>query len=146
MRVNRAYTRVCLPTTLLSFSNLRRPTPQAVLVAAYTRRLQRLARLLQRYDARLGQALAALGLQGQQEQQEEGGGTDAAAAPARAASALAQGLAQAEGDVLAALSAADAAPEPQALLQLGSDCAQLAAQAAAAGRAAILAELQGGRE
>lgn len=119
------------------------PHMQAVLVGAYCRRLQRLAALLQQYDAELHRALAALGLA--QEQQEGQHGSEQQGRPpatADALAALADGLQRLEQQLMTAALEAAEPPAPEALLQLGSDAA-LAGQAAAAGPAAIVQALQG---
>lgn len=115
---------------------------QAVLVDAYCRRVQRLATLLQHYDAHLQAALAALGLAAPKQQQEVESGSPALAA-ADAAAALANGLRQVEEQLTVATLGATATPNPEALLQLGACAKSAAARAAAAGPAAILAQLQG---
>lgn len=118
---------------------------QAVLATAYGRRLQRLAALLQQYDAQLQHALAALGLMQQQQQsgaqysrpeeQLEQPSVDALAA-------LAAGLQQLEQQLATAVLGAAEPPTTDALLELGSTT-ELAAAAAAAGPCAILQALQG---
>lgn len=119
--------------------------PQAALVAAYGRRLQRLAALLHQYDAQLHRALAALGVtqqqrgqqpREQQQQQDAQPSTDALAA-------LAAGLQQLEQQIVTAVEGSTAEPLSQeALLGLASGT-DLAAAAAAAGPTAILQALQG---
>ncbi len=121
-------------------------------MAAYGRRLRRLAALLQQYDAQLHRALAALGLaelhqgqapseqqqqqqQQQQQEQESRASTDALAA-------LAAGLQQLEQQLATAVQGASEPLSPDALLDLAGGT-QLAAAVAAAGPAAILQTLQG---
>ena len=118
-------------------------------MAAYGRRLRRLAALLQQYDAQLHRALAALGLaelhqgqapseqqqQQQQQKQESRASTDALAA-------LAAGLQQLEQQLATAVQGASEPLSPDALLDLAGGT-QLAAAVAAAGPAAILQTLQG---
>ena len=130
----------------------RRPAPhvQAVLVGAYGRRLERLAALLQQYDAQLYRALAAVGLAQQQQQgeqlgsEQQGGDQQGHPRPATAdaLAALAGGLRRLEQQLVTAALEAAEPPAPEALLQLGGDAA-LARQAATAGPAAILQALQG---
>lgn len=118
---------------------------QAVLAAAYGRRLQRLAALLQRYDAQLQRALAALGLMQQQQQsgdQNSKQEQQLEQPTADALAALAAGLQQLEQQLAAAVLGAAEPPTTDALLELGSKT-DLAAAAAAAGPCAILQALQG---
>ena len=106
---------------------------QAALVAAYGRRVQRLVALLQQYEARLQQALAALGLP-----QQHGQGTQSAES-----ASLSDHLHHLEQQLAAALDATGGAgPTADALLCLVSG-APAAADVAGAGPGAILAQLQG---
>ncbi|PRW60151.1 hypothetical protein C2E21_1578 [Chlorella sorokiniana] len=116
---------------------------EAVLVAAYGRRLQRLAALLQQYDAQLNRALAALGLASEQHGQQHSEQQQQGAQPStEALAALAAGLQQLEQQLATAVQGSSAEPlTPDALLALGSGT-DLAAAAAAAGPTAILQALQ----
>lgn len=121
-----------------------RPYPQAALVVAYGRRLQRLAALLQQYDAQLHRALAALGVTQQQRGQQPREQQQQDAQPSTdALAALAAGLQQLEQQIVTAVEGSPAELlSPEALLGLGSGT-DLAAAAAAAGPTAILQALQG---
>ena len=112
---------------------------QAVLVAAYCRRLERLASLLRQYDSHLQQARAALGLAQQLHEQGE-----EPRCKAVASAGLADCLRQVGEELAeAAAAAAPGAPTPDALLELGGGCAPPAARLATAGAGAILDALQG---
>ena len=111
----------------------------AALAGCYTRRVRRLAALLDSYSRQLERALASLGLCER---------SDGAAPSDASASELAAALQDLEQQLAAEALDSDRAdpPTPEALLQLGSGAgAASVARLAAAGAPAILAALHGAR-
>ncbi len=109
---------------------------QAVMVAAYCRRLERLASLLKQYDAHLQHTLAGLGL-GQLEK------CSAAAAGQEASQELADALQALQQQLAAALESTGAEPPTaEPLLELANG-SHVPACLLAAGAPAVLAALQG---
>lgn len=109
---------------------------QAVLVAAYCRRLQRLASLLQQYDAHLQRTLAKLGLVQHVEYSKE--------AACQAAHEVAAALQELQDQLMAAVLCSTSVPPPRAedLLELASSSGA-PESLAVAGAPALLAALQG---